>query len=86
MKLVITGLRSNWRLVAVGVVGVGLLIALPLLLDTYTLLQITLYAIFGILALSLAFIWGYGGILCFGHSAVFRPWCLCLCGRRDQHR
>ena len=37
----------------------------------YTLLQITLYAIFGILALSLAFIWGYGGILCFGHSAFF---------------
>ena len=71
MKLVITGLRSNWRLVAVGVMGVVLLIALPLLLDTYTLLQITLYAIFGILALSLAFIWGYGGILCFGHSAFF---------------
>ena len=35
------------------------------------MLQITLYAIFGILALSLAFIWGYGGILCFGHSAFF---------------
>jgi branched-chain amino acid transport system permease protein len=34
-------------------------------------LQITLYAIFAILALSLAFIWGYGGILCFGHSAFF---------------
>ncbi len=41
------------------------------LLDYFTLLQITLYAIFGILALSLAFIWGYGGILCFGHSAFF---------------
>jgi branched-chain amino acid transport system permease protein len=34
-------------------------------------LQITLYVIFAILALSLAFIWGYGGILCFGHSAFF---------------
>jgi ABC-type branched-subunit amino acid transport system permease subunit len=31
----------------------------------------TLYAIFAILALSLAFVWGYGGILCFGHSAFF---------------
>ena len=41
------------------------------MLDLYTLLQITLYAIFAILALSLAFIWGYGGILCFGHSAFF---------------
>jgi branched-chain amino acid transport system permease protein len=44
---------------------------LPIILDLYTLLQITLYAIFAILALSLAFIWGYGGILCFGHSAFF---------------
>ncbi len=65
------GLRSNLNLVAVGVVGVVLLIGLPLVLDTFALLQITLYAIFGILALSLAFIWGYGGILCFGHSAFF---------------
>src|SRR5271155_491230 len=65
------GLRANWSLVAVGVVGLALLIGLPLVLDTFALLQITLYAIFGILALSLAFIWGYGGILCFGHSAFF---------------
>jgi urea ABC transporter permease protein UrtC len=64
-------LRGNWQLVVVGVVGVALLIALPLVLDTFALLQITLYAIYGILALSLAFIWGYGGVLCFGHSAFF---------------
>ena len=64
-------LRGHWQLVAVGVIGVVLLIALPLLLDTFALLQITLYAVYGILALSLAFIWGYGGILCFGHSAFF---------------
>ena len=64
-------LQSNWRLVAVGIAGLALLTGLPLLLDDFTLLQITLYAIFGILALSLAFIWGYGGILCFGHSAFF---------------
>jgi len=46
------------------------LIGLPLVLDLYSLLQITLYVIFAILALSLAFIWGYGGILCFGHSVT----------------
>jgi urea transport system permease protein len=63
--------RPNWGLVAVGMLGVGLMIVLPLVLDLFGLLQITLYAIFGILALSLAFIWGYGGILCFGHSAFF---------------
>jgi ABC-type branched-subunit amino acid transport system permease subunit len=64
-------MRLNWQLMAVGVVGIVLLVALPFLLDTFAVLQITLYAIFGILALSLAFIWGYGGILCFGHSAFF---------------
>ena len=64
-------LRANCGLVAVGLLGVALLIALPLALDLFDLLQITLYAIFAILALSLAFIWGYGGILCFGHSAFF---------------
>jgi urea ABC transporter permease protein UrtC len=64
-------LRANAGLVAVGVVGLGLLAALPTMLDLFTLLQITLYVIFAILALSLAFIWGYGGILCFGHSVFF---------------
>jgi branched-chain amino acid transport system permease protein len=63
--------RSNAALVAVGVVGIVLLIGLPFTLDLYTLLQVTLYVIFAILALSLAFIWGYGGILCFGHSVFF---------------
>jgi ABC-type branched-subunit amino acid transport system permease subunit len=64
-------LRANWGLVAIGLLGVALMIILQLALDLFELLQITLYAIFGILALSLAFIWGYGGILCFGHSAFF---------------
>ncbi|HEY1979559.1 MAG TPA: branched-chain amino acid ABC transporter permease, partial [Xanthobacteraceae bacterium] len=64
-------LRANAGLVAVGLIGIAILISFPLALDTYTLLQFTLYAIFSILALSLAFIWGYGGILCFGHSAFF---------------
>jgi branched-chain amino acid transport system permease protein len=68
---VIAGVRPNWGLVAVGVLGLALMIGLPIVLDLFELLQITLYAIFGILALSLAFIWGYGGILCFGHSAFF---------------
>jgi ABC-type branched-subunit amino acid transport system permease subunit len=65
------GVRPNWGLIAVGVLGVALMIGLPIALDLFDLLQMTLYAIFAILALSLAFIWGYGGILCFGHSAFF---------------
>jgi len=53
------------------VVGGALLFGLPQLLDLFTLLQVTLYAIMAILALSLGFIWGYGGILCLGQSAFF---------------
>ena len=34
-------------------------------------LELTVYMIMAILALSLALIWGYGGILCFGQSAFF---------------
>jgi urea transport system permease protein len=64
-------LRANAGLVAVGVIGLVLLIGLPMALDLFALLQITLYAILSILALSLAFVWGYGGILCFGQSAFF---------------
>lgn len=64
-------IRANRGLVAIGLIGVALVIGLPLVLDLYTMLQITLYVIFAILALSLAFIWGYGGILCFGHSVFF---------------
>jgi ABC-type branched-subunit amino acid transport system permease subunit len=67
----IAGLRPNWSLIAVALIGLALLIALPIALDLYMLLQVTLYTIFAILALSLAFIWGYGGILCFGHSVFF---------------
>ena len=64
-------LRAKAALVAVGVFGLLLAVLLPFALDLYTLLQITLYLIFGLLALSLAFVWGYGGILCFGQSAFF---------------
>src|SRR6185437_17048635 len=55
----------------VGVVGLALLLGLPELVDEYSLLQLTIYAVMGILGLSLGFIWGFGGILCFGQSAFF---------------
>jgi ABC-type branched-subunit amino acid transport system permease subunit len=65
----IAGIRLD--LLVPGVVGLALLFGLPVFLDLFSLLQVTLYAIMAILALSLAFIWGYGGILCLGHSAFF---------------
>jgi branched-chain amino acid transport system permease protein len=48
-------------------IGVGV----PLVVDQFGLLQLTVFAAMCILALSLGFVWGYGGILCFGQSAFF---------------
>lgn len=53
---------------AAAVIGGGAMVALPFLVDTYTL---TVLAIYGMLALSLGLVWGFGGILCFGQSAFF---------------
>ncbi len=62
------------RLVSHGVpavIGIVLLFGLPQVLDLFALLQVTLYVVMAILALSLGFVWGYGGILCLGQSAFF---------------
>jgi branched-chain amino acid transport system permease protein len=48
-----------------------LLFAGPHIFDLFTLLKVTLFISMAILALSMGFIWGYGGILCFGQSAFF---------------
>ncbi len=47
--------------------AVALLIA-PSFLETYTL---TILVVYGLLALSLGLIWGFGGILCFGQAAFY---------------
>jgi hypothetical protein len=39
-------------------------------IELYTLLSLTVFLVMGLLSLSLAFIWGYGGILCFGQAAL----------------
>ncbi|UDL95655.1 branched-chain amino acid ABC transporter permease [Lichenihabitans sp. PAMC28606] len=58
------------------VVLLGLLAAVlvgvaPQLVDTFTLMQWTVFLAMGVLALSLGFIWGFGGILSFGQAAFF---------------
>lgn len=52
-------------------IGAGLLFALPSILDEFDLIQATIYIVMALLAISLGFIWGYGGILCFGQTAFF---------------
>lgn len=52
-------------------IGIALMFGLPSVMDEYTLIQSTIYAIMAILGISLGFIWGFGGILCFGQAAFF---------------
>ncbi len=56
-------MRWGWFLLAAAV-----LILLPLAIDTHTPTLLVIYALF---ALSLGMMWGYAGLLSFGHSAYF---------------
>ena len=58
-------------LALVGITGLAIMWLTPRLAELDTVLDLTVYMIMAILALSLALIWGYGGILCFGQSAFF---------------
>jgi ABC-type branched-subunit amino acid transport system permease subunit len=63
---------KSWHSAALTlIVGVALMLALPGLVDDYTLIQLTIYLLMSILGVSLGFIWGFGGILCFGQAAFF---------------
>lgn len=64
------GTRAAW--LGFGVVvaaGVALMLGLPRLLDTFGLLQVTVFVAMAMFALSQGFIWGYGGVMCFGQAA-----------------
>lgn len=49
----------------------ALLAAMPLMLDDYQLLVLTVPLIMGLFTVSLAFSWGFAGILCFGQGLYF---------------
>lgn len=57
--------------VAIAVLGLAAVIGVPHAVETFTLVDVSVYCILAILALSLAFVWGYAGILSFGQSAFF---------------
>lgn len=61
--------RTHQTLGLLAVVAGGM--ALPNLIELYTVYEITIYAVMAILALSLAFIWGKGGIMCLGQASFF---------------
>jgi len=56
------------EIVQIVIVGLLIMALLPLGIDPNLLALLSIYAI---LALSLGFIWGFGGILCFGQAAFF---------------
>lgn len=56
---------------ALGAAAVAAAILLPTVVDMFSLLSMTVYLVMALLALSLAFVWGHGGILCFGQAAFF---------------
>ena len=58
-------------LALVGVIGIAFMILTPRFAELDIVLELTVYMVMAILSLSLALIWGYGGILCFGQSAFF---------------
>ncbi|WP_025899495.1 branched-chain amino acid ABC transporter permease [Sneathiella glossodoripedis] len=49
----------------------ALLAVMPLILSDYWTGQLNYYLIYGLFALSLSLVWGYGGILCFGQAIFF---------------
>ena len=63
--------RTYIELTAVTLITLFALFVFPKFAQFYTIISSTIYVSLAILALSLAFIWGYGGILCFGQAAFF---------------
>lgn len=64
--------RGALALQVLAVAAAGLAVALlPGAVELFTLMQWTLFAAMSVLSLSLAFIWGFGGILSFGQTAFF---------------
>ena len=63
--------RERANLLAVVAVGGALIVVVPAVAEIFVLFELTLFLVLAILALSLAWVWGFGGILCFGQSVFF---------------
>ena len=57
--------------VIVAILGAIFTLVAPLVLEFFTIINLTTAIALAVLALSLALVWGYGGILCFGQTAFF---------------
>ncbi len=63
--------------------GVMATLAIPKWVDDFALIQITIYVVMAILAISQAFIWGFSGILC---SWMSRRISLAVFGRNGSSK
>ena len=50
----------------------GTLLLFPVTRDLYLIQELTQFIIYGIFGISLSLLWGYAGILCFGHAAFLK--------------
>lgn len=57
--------------VIIAILGVIFTLVAPSVFQLFTIINLTTAIALAMLALSLALIWGYGGILCFGQTAFF---------------
>ena len=64
----LTSIRLTLGAAVVAAVLAGLA---PQFIDTFSLLQLSVFIAMAVLSLSLGFIWGFGGILSFGQAAFF---------------
>ncbi|WP_287787521.1 branched-chain amino acid ABC transporter permease [Acidiphilium sp.] len=65
------GIRLPIELTAASVVTIAAILILPHVLELFALINATVYVSMAVLALSLALVWGFGGILCFGQATFF---------------
>lgn len=64
--------RTTWLPLALALLAtLAAVMILPTQLELFALINATVFVSMAILALSLAVVWGFGGILCFGQAAFF---------------
>jgi branched-chain amino acid transport system permease protein len=63
--------RTGVQIALAALLAAAAILVLPRVLELFALINATVYAAMALLALSLALVWGFGGILCFGQAAFF---------------
>jgi ABC-type branched-subunit amino acid transport system permease subunit len=71
MNIVKLSSSNVTHVVVAAIAALVVIVALPAVSPLYTVINATVYVSMAVFALSLALLWGYGGVLCFGQSAFF---------------